>query len=113
MQAALMAELDTAADWEIFERKCLAEFPKNCAGSDAHKGSKMMVTSDTTIQRCVANTVVKVPKKINEAAFHCRMAQNDMIEQALLESTRGKTCRRSFFKPATKRARCWKYSWHS
>jgi len=105
MKAALMKELDTGADWEIFERKYLAAYPKNRAGSDARKGSKMKVTCDTAIQRSVANTVVRVPKKINEAVFHCRVAQNDIIEQALLESTRGKTRRRSFDKPAAKRAR--------
>jgi len=105
MKAALMKELDTGADWEIFERKHLTACPKNRAGSDAHKGSKTKVTCDTATQRSVANTVVKVPKKINEAMFHCRMAQNDMIKQALLESARGKTRRRSFNKPAAKRAR--------
>jgi len=105
MKAALMVALDTTADWEIFEQKYLPEFPKNRAGLNALKGAKTVVTCDTTIKRSVANTIVKVPKKINEAVFYCRVAQKDMIEQALMESTRGKTPCHSFDKPAEKRAK--------
>jgi len=104
MKAALMAACDTTAAWEVFERKHFAEFPKNCDGLNAPQGAKTRVTLDAVVQRSMANTIAKVPKKINEAAFHCRVAQNDMMKQAWMESTCGRTCCRSFDKPATKRA---------
>ena len=106
MRDALMEAIgEDSAVWEKYERLYFKHYPKNRAGSNAKVGAHTVVTVQSVLKKCVAATIMKVPKKMNTSMFVCREAQNDFLEAALIQSSRGRTRRRSWDKPAAKKAR--------
>ena len=106
MRDVLMEAIgEDSAVWEKYEQIYFKHYPKNCAGSNAKVGSHTVVTVQSVLKKCVAATIMKVPNKMNTSMFVCREAQNELIEAALIQSSRGRTCRCSWDKPAAKKAR--------
>ena len=106
MKEALMKAIHSELGlWDKYERKYMALFPKNRASAGTHPGARTVVNVESALKKCLAGTIMKIPKGVNECVSACRQAQNELVESALIQSTKGRTRRRSWNKPAAKKAR--------
>jgi len=104
-KTALMKCLDTTTDWAWFERVYFKHYPKNRDRTETKQGAKTILTVGGVVKKLMAATVLAVPKKINDCIYNCRVAQNEMVEQAFIGATKKNTRRRSHDGRSAKKAR--------
>jgi len=104
-KTALMKCLDTTADWAWFERVYFKHYPKNRDRTETKQGAKTILTVGGVVKKLMAATVLAVPKKLNDCIYNCRVAQNEMVEQAFIGATKKNTRRRSHDGRSAKKAR--------
>ena len=104
-KAALMSCLDTTNDWAWYERVYFKHYPKNRERTETKQGAKTILTVGGVVKKVMAATVLAVPKKLNDCMYNCRLAQNEMVEQAFIAATKKNTRRRSHDGRSAKKAR--------
>jgi len=104
-KAALMKCLDTTAKWAWLKRVYFKHYPKNCKRTETKQGAKTILTVGGVVKKLMAATVLAVPKKLNDCIYNCRVAQNEMVEQAFIGATKKNTRRRSHDGRSAKKAR--------
>ena len=106
MRRAIMVTIDSdLAMWDHWERRYKTHYPKNRTTARTRPGARTRVTVDGALQKVLAGGIMKMPKGVITTMTACRIAQNEFVEAALIQSTKSQTRRRSWDKPAAAKAR--------
>lgn len=83
--------------WEMWEKRYNKLYPKNKAiNTRAPRGSRTLISVDQAIARCIKGNLLAAAPKLYKGASAYRQAQNEFVNAAMIQSTKGSTRRRSF-----------------